>query len=77
MSSSSPGNGLMHVLQASLRRRGYRSHFKYSSLNDVPGFIVVVVDPHDPNETCFCQWLSFEDLEIVNKANSIFWRFFG
>lgn len=69
---------LIDSLRCSLTRRGYKAFFKVGKVEGRGyGCTVSVVDPVDPSDICFSVFLTWDDFELLIKANAMFWRFLG
>ena len=65
----------IHQLRISLSRRGFKAYFRLQKdFGRGEGVNVSVIDPVDPNTVFFACFLSWDDLEIVNTGNTLFWR---
>ena len=63
-------------LRTMLRRQGFESSFRFHKVDDnLEGFVVSIVDPVEPDETFFCRFLTVDEINLVLKAHSIFWRY--
>lgn len=69
---------LICTLRKSLERRGFKIFTRSGRVQGRGyGVTVSVVDPVDPSDICFSTFLTVDELKIVNKGNSLFWRFLG
>lgn len=69
---------LIDSLRNSLIRRGFKCFFRTGKVEGRGyGCTVSVVDPVDPSDICFSVFLTWDDFELVIKANAMFWRFLG
>lgn len=59
-----------------MQKKGFKCSVRFVEVPGVgPGCVVTIVDPADPDDICLARWYSIEDLQVIRRANDIFWRY--
>ena len=59
-----------------LKGKGYKVSVRFQSVPQIgSGYLVTLVDPADANDICFARWYSIVELDLIRRANEIFWRY--